>query len=87
MKGFKPNHQIWSRVNSAIEGENAAEVLVTLISGICAILIQAGVCADEMSARVHLAAMILSPDTGEVGSLVPRLQAEFDRLKDGKWLM
>lgn len=88
MRGYKPNHDIWSRVNQAILDENAAEVTVTLISGLCSILIAAGVCSDERSARVHLAAMLLSPDTGPVASLLPDLQAEFAKLRasGGKWI-
>ena len=87
MQGFKPNHAIWKRVNEAILGENAAAVLVTLISGMCAVLVQSGVCADEQAARVHLAAILLSPDNGtKAGSLAHLLKAEFQRLNDGKWL-
>lgn len=86
MLGFKPSNRIWSQVNRAILNENAAEVMITLISGLCALLVQAGVARDERAARVHLAAMLLSPDDGPVGSLAPELQAEFARLNDGKWL-
>lgn len=86
MQGFKPNHEIWARVNQAILDENAAVVLVTLISGMCSLLMHAGVCKDERQARVHLAACLLSPDDAPVGSLAPRLKDEFKRLNDGKWL-
>lgn len=86
MQGFKPNHEIWRRVNDAILGENAAVVLVTMISGLCAMLVQAGICKDENHARAHLAASILSPNGAKVGSLLPLLQAELARLDDGKWI-
>ena len=86
MLGFKPNHAIWNRVNQAILGENAAEVMVTLISGMSALLVQAGVSGSERQARVSLAAMLLSPDDGPPGSLAPDLTAEFAKLNDGKWL-
>jgi hypothetical protein len=86
MLGFKPNARIWKRVNRAILNENAGVVLVTLISGICSLLVDAKVSPNERSARVHLAAMLLSPDDGPVGSLVPQLQAELKRLNDGKWM-
>ncbi len=85
MLGFKPNKRIWKRVNRAILNENAAEVVVTLISGLCSLLIHAGVSMTEPAARVHLAAMLLSPDDGPVGSLAPGLPAEFARLDDGRW--
>jgi hypothetical protein len=77
---------MWARVNAVIMGESAGEVVVTFTSAMCQMIIQAGVCADEESARVHLAAMILSPDTGPPGSLVPRLHAEIAKLDDGKWI-
>lgn len=86
MLGFKPNEKIWKRVNAAIMEENAGVVLVTLISGMCALLVQSGVCTDERQARVHLSAMLLSPDDGAVGSLLPLLKAELRRLNDGKYL-
>ena len=86
MQGIKPSKAIWARINDAIVNENAAEVLVTMISGASAILVEAKVCRDEQHARVHLAAMILSPDTGKVGSLLPKLQAELSRIDDGKWI-
>jgi hypothetical protein len=84
MLGYKPNHELWGRVNAVILGANAAETLVTLISGLCALLVDAGVCPDEPSARAHLAAVLLSPDTApKPGSLLPLLQAELARLRDG----
>ena len=87
MLGFKPDPKLWARVNAVIMGENAASVLVTFQSAMCQLLIQAGVCADESHARAHLAAVLLSPDTGtKPGSLLPLLQAELARLNDGKWI-
>lgn len=86
MQGFKPSQRIWTKVNDAIMGENAASVLVTMISGLCGLLVQSGVCADETQARAHLAAMILSPEGAPPGSLVPLLGAELERFNDGKWL-
>lgn len=86
MKGFKPSEEIWARVNAAILGENGAVVFVTLISGMCSLLRAAGICATEEEARAHIAAMMISPDSGDVGSLMPQLQEQLKRLDDGKWL-
>ncbi len=86
MLGIKPNKRIWKRVNKAILNENAGVVMVTLISGMCSLLIDAGIAVDEHGARAHLAAMLLSPDDGPVGSLAGRLPHEFIRLNDGKWI-
>ncbi len=87
MRGFKPSPRVWAKVNQAIVGENAADVLVTLISGLCSILVSSGACEDENHARAHLAAVILSPDTGNrAGSLAHRLPAEFATLDDGERL-
>jgi hypothetical protein len=88
MLGYKPNQDIWKRVNLAILDENAAEVTVTLISGMCSMLIASGACSNERSARVQLAAMLLSPDTGPVGSLLPDLTVELAKLRadGGKWI-
>ena len=80
MMGVKPNKVLWSRVNQVILGESTAEVMITFISAMCQMLIAAGAVRDEEQARVHLAAMLLSPDTGPVGSLVPRLKAELRKL-------
>jgi|GEM_PF-4609086 len=86
MLGYKPNHEMWARVNAVILGANTAEVMVTFIGAMCSMLIQAGVVEDAMQARAHLAAMLLSPDTGNApGSLLPLLQAELAKLGDGKW--
>ncbi len=87
MLGFKPKHELWSRVNQAILGESAADVFTTCLNGFCQILVQGGICPDENHARAHIAAMLLSPDTNpQPGSLVPLLQAELARLADGKWI-
>lgn len=87
MRGYKPNTELWERVNKAILGSNAAEAIVTIQSGLCQLLIHSGVVADEPTARAHLAAMLLSPDTSEKpGSLLPLVQAEIARLNDGKWV-
>lgn len=88
MRGIKPNLAIWKRVNEAILDENAATVLVTLISGLCQLLIQSGVARDESHARVQMAAMLLSPDNAAApGSLLPQIHAEISRLNDGKWIV
>jgi hypothetical protein len=88
MRGYKPDHRIWKRVNEAILNENAASVVTTLISGLCAIIVDSGACRDERHARVHLAAMLLSPDTDpKPGSLAAELPAELARLDDGKWII
>ena len=86
MQGFVPDPVVWARINKAILNENAAVALVTMIDGMCSILRAGGIAADDSGARVHLAAMILSPDDGSgPGSLIPQLQAECIRLADGKW--
>ncbi|HYQ47189.1 MAG TPA: hypothetical protein VER11_34700, partial [Polyangiaceae bacterium] len=85
--GFKPNKKIWERVNAVILGESAADVINTFISAMCQIIIEAGVAGCENAARAHLAAVLLSPDTGDrPGSLAPLLDAEFAKLDDGKWI-
>lgn len=87
MLGYKPSKRLWEKVNQAILGENAAETLVTVISGMCSLIIDAGVCKTEPEARAHLAAVLLSPDNAtEPGSLLPLLQAELARLRDGRWI-
>jgi hypothetical protein len=87
MLGFKPDPRIWAKVNAAILDENGATVLVTMISGLCALLVDWKPCRDEEHARVHFAAVLLSPDSAsKAGSLLDRLPAELARLEDGKWL-
>lgn len=86
MRGIKPNKKIWERVNAVIIDENAAVVLITFQSAMCQLLIQSGVARNEDHARAQLAAMLLSPDTGPVGSLKPMLDAELANLDDGKWI-
>lgn len=83
MLDCKPNPEIWKRVNDVIIGENSAEVVITLIGGISSILIDSGA-TDARAARVHLAAMLLSPDDGPVGSLLPELEAEFRKLRGAR---
>lgn len=86
MRGFKPDQAIWERVNKAVLGENAAVVAVTIISGLCNLLVVGGAAPNEEGARILLAAMVLSPDDGTApGALIPRLQAECTKLDDGKW--
>jgi hypothetical protein len=88
MLEIKPNQEIWSRVNAAILDENAAVALITIVSGMCALLVESGVCKDERQARAHLAAVLLSPDDApNPGSLLPMLKAELDRLNDGTWIV
>lgn len=87
MMGFEPSKRIWQKVNAAILDENAGETLVTLISGMCALLVESGVCADEAQARAHLAAVLISPDTAKhPGSLKAQMEIELTRLNDGKWI-
>jgi hypothetical protein len=83
MRGIAPNKRIWEKVNQAILGENAAVALVTIISGLCGLLKQSGVCATEDEARAQLAAMLLSPDKpgAAPGSLVPLLQVELEKIR------
>jgi len=90
MRGYKPDHAMWARVNAVIMGENAASVVVTFISALCSMLIEAGAASDERTARVHLAAVLLSPDDSPVvGSLLPLLQAELAKLRagEGTWIL
>jgi hypothetical protein len=89
MLGFKPNHEMWARVNAVIMGENMAEVTVTFISALCSMLIQAGAATDEAHARAHLAALLLSPDSSaKAGSLLPLLAPELAKLRreEGVWI-
>lgn len=87
MRGLKPNHKLWAKINQVILGESAGAVINTCFSAFCQILIQGGICPDEDHARAHLAAMLLSPDTSDkVGSLLPLVPGELSRLDDGKWL-
>jgi hypothetical protein len=82
----KPNKAIWARVNPVIMGESLADVIVTFQSAMGQMLIAAGVAATEEQARAHLAAILLSPDTGEnPGALMSLLQAEIARIKAGLW--
>ena len=90
MRGVKPNHEMWHRMNvAALNGQesvSAAELLVTLIDACSSILRHAGFATDA-EARAHLAAMILSPDNApRPGSLLPLLKAELDKLDDGRWI-
>jgi hypothetical protein len=87
VRGVKPSPALWKRVNEAMMNENAAVAVITLQSGLAQLLIQAGVCSTEEQARVHLAAMLLSPDNApHAGSLLPQLQAEIARISGGGWL-
>lgn len=87
MSTCEPSERIWRKVNAAIMGENSAEIVATLLSGICAVIRDSGVAEDEDEARVVLAATILSPSDRPVGSLADRLPAEIDRLRnDGAWV-
>jgi hypothetical protein len=86
MRGIKPNKKMWDRVNQAIKDENAGVAFVTIISGLCHMLMHLGVVKDEDQARIHLAAMIISPDDRPIRTLLPKLQAELARLDDGKWM-
>lgn len=80
----QPNKAIWERVNAAIVGENLGEVITTLNSGLCALLVDAGACATENEARVQLAAILLSPNNSpKVGSLFPLLEAALEKLRLG----
>ena len=60
MPEYKPDHEIWKRVHQVILGENTAAVVVTLLSGICTLLVDAGIVETEADARAHLAAMLIS---------------------------
>lgn len=78
---FRPNQRIWGKVNQAILGENAGEAIATIISGLSMLIINTGVCKTENEARVHLAAVLLSPDdSAQAGALLPMLRAELERL-------
>jgi len=71
---------LWARVNQAIMGENAAIALTTILNGLSMLLLQAGVVDSEERARAHLAAMLVSPDTGPVGSLKGMFEEELKKL-------
>ena len=87
MKGVKPDKVIWDRINQEILDENAAVVMVTMIDGMCSILVESGAITTREKARVHLAAMLLSPDDGsEPGSLIGELAVELAKLRDRKWI-
>lgn len=75
MPAMKPNQRIWAKINDAILDENAGETLVTMISGMSMLLVQAGVCRDEMHGRIHLAAICMLPNVG------PRGEELMDALK------
>ncbi len=85
MRGFPPNQELWAKVNAVLLDENMADVTSTLISGMCALLVHAGVVTGEKQARAHLAAMLVSPDDAPPGSLVQMMHAEIVKLDDGKW--
>jgi len=88
MRGIRPNKALWSKVNEVILGASMGEVFITFQSAMCQILIAEGIVPNEPAARAHLAAMLLSPDTSDKpGSLVPLLQAEFERMNDGKGIV
>ena len=82
--GTKPNPDMWERMNLAAlngaESVNAAELLSTLVGACSSILMSSGVVVNDGAARAHLAAMLLSPDTGPVGALLPLLHVELARL-------
>jgi hypothetical protein len=78
-----PNHELWARINRCILDENVGEAVVTLMMGMCALLVHAGAASDEEHARVHVAAMLISPDPGKVGGLMAELELELQRLKAG----
>lgn len=78
-----PDPAIWKRINRAILDENAADVIATMISGMCSILISAGLARDEYHARVHLAAIVVSPSDGKAGQLLPDLMRELEKIKAG----
>lgn len=87
MRGFKPNQEMWAKVNQVIKDESLADVFSTFINALCQQLIHAGVAKDENEARVQFAAMILSPDNAaKAGSLLEALKKEFKKLDDGKWI-
>jgi hypothetical protein len=72
--------RLWKKVNDAIMGENAAVVLTTILNGLSMLLVQAGVADSELRARAHLAAMLVSPDTGPPGSLKAMFEEELKKL-------
>lgn len=81
--GVKPDQAMWERINLAfLDGrreQNAAVTTVTLLSGATAIIKHSlGMSEDE--ARAHIAAILLSPDTGPPGWLLPKLEAELRKL-------
>lgn len=88
MRGIKPHKALWKKVNLVlVDADNLGVVVVTMMSGLCQLLIHSGAAKDEDEARCQLAAMTLSPDDRpHAGGLLPRLQAEIAKLEDGNWL-
>ncbi len=77
----KVDHELWRKVNLVLLDENAGIVAATLIGGLCGLLTSIGVAKDDEQARIHLAAMVLSPIGAPVGSLIKRLQAEAAKIE------
>lgn len=71
-----PSDQLWHEVNLVIEGENAAEVIASIVGGLAWLIRRAMPGLTKDRARAHLAAIVLSPSGHEVGALLPRTEVE-----------
>lgn len=84
IQNMKPDAAMAARINHAFLGgqpsQNAGVVLVTLVSMAAELLRQTGVSANEHEARAHLAALLVSPDDGPLGNLIPQFKAELRKL-------
>lgn len=84
MFGVNPDPEMWHRANVAMlngaADVNAGVMLVTLLSGCESILVTSGLFPTTQQARAHLAAMLISPNDGKPGSLLPMLEHELKRL-------
>ena len=77
------DHDLWLKINLVLveSSTDMAVGLSTMIEGMVSLLKDAGVAKTNEEARVQLAASLLSPNEGEVGSLVPMLEKELNKLR------
>ena len=77
---LRPDAELWLKVNTAMEGEDLGMAIATIVNGLSMLLLSTGVVENELQARAHLAAMVMSPDCAPVGSLLPHALTELERL-------
>ncbi len=77
------DHELWRKVNIVLVESKAdmGTALSTMIEGLVSLVKSTGVVSTNEEARVHMAAMLLSPNEGDVGSLLPMLEAELNKLR------